>query len=94
MLRGDEQAEPSRMPIVVLEQKSISLIKYLVHKFLKRRKLIVDPFAGNLSTAQACLLVEKHCHFLDVSRMLDARRSRYPALWKYMPLICLTKRQV
>ena len=50
------------------EQKSTALLKTLVAKYCPPGGLVLDPFAGTMSTARACLLLDSHrrCVCTDV----------------------------
>jgi len=46
------------------EQKNVSWMMDLVQKFTKPGMLVLDPFAGTLSVAKACLSLNKHRRFI------------------------------
>lgn len=51
------------------EQKSFAVLKTLMDKYFDPGNLVFDPFAGYLSAARACILVQQYpgCVGSDVS---------------------------
>lgn len=54
--------------MVILDQKSLALMNYLVHKFLNPGPVVLDLFVGTLSTSKACVLVEKNHRFVGCDK--------------------------
>lgn len=52
--QDNEHFYSCRKRIVVLERNSIFLVKDLIHNFLKPGQLVLERFAGTLSTAKSC----------------------------------------
>ena len=70
------------------EQKSVSLLKYLINKFTKPGDLVVDVCAGTFSTMRACMEMNKHRRFVGCDK--DETCSRLVQ----DEMICLFSKQV
>lgn len=67
-MRDDEHLESDRMPLIRPEQKRTALMNNFVHKFLKPRLLVLGSSTGNVLTAKACILHEKHFHLFEYDK--------------------------
>lgn len=61
-------SENDRKQMLGTEQKSIELMKDFVQKVLKPADLVLDAFAGTLSTANLCKLLEMHRSFVGCEK--------------------------
>ena len=76
-----EHLDPIGRPISVrTEQKPTALLKTLIVKYCPPGGLVLDPFAGTLSTARACLLLNEHRRCVCTEIDEECVRLSMPAL--------------
>lgn len=67
LIDGDS-SKFGRKQIVRPEKNIITQINDLVRRISKPEQLVLDPFAGRLSTDKACLVVEKNSCFVGYNK--------------------------
>ena len=77
---GERRSERNRRLMLRPEQKNVGWMKDLVAKFSRRGMLVVDPFAGTLAVAKACLMLDEHRKFVVSDVDEKCIRTALPSL--------------